>query len=571
MIVDQMEINELLETLEALRTHGENEVVEFKAARVNHDFHTTGQYFSAISCEARLHNLSFGWLIFGVDDKTHEITGTSYKQGTSPRHTEELLSKLKLDISKETTDGLTFSDIFEVFPLVDGKQKRVLMFKIPAATYGIPTGWKNQYYSRSGESLVPLNQSKIDQIRNLRRRDWSKEIVPNATIADLDEEAIRIAREQYKGKKRKDYIASDVDAMSDEVFLQKMKLTENGLITNACMLLLGRSDRAHLMDFIPEIMWRLISTKGEIKDYEKFCVPYLLVVDRVYSKIRNLTFRYMPNQQTLFPQETQMYDPWLFRELLNNCIAHQDYTAGGRVYVDEFEDRIRFTNPGPFLPGDIPTVLAIGYQSPYYSNQLLTVAMSDFDMIDTVNSGIRRVYKIQREKYFPLPDYDLTRTNFVSVEVHGQVMDERYSQILHDNSALDLNDVYLIDRVQKRLPLEKEQIAHLRKLGVVEGRASSLYLSAKSSQAIDERAKYIKNKGLNETFYRNLILDFLEKWGEGTRRNFDDLLLEKLPDAMTEQQKKAKVGNLLTALRKANRIYSDDQRVWHLRREESND
>ena len=571
MSIDTMEMNELLETLQALRTHGENEVVEFKAAKTNYDFHKTGQYFSAISCEARLHNLSYGWLIFGINDKTHEIEGTSYKQGTSSRHTEELLAKLKLDISKDTTDGLTFSDIFEVFPVVNGNPMRVLMFKIPAATYGIPTGWRNQYYCRSGESLAPLNQGKIDQIRNLRRRDWSKEIVPNATIDDLDVDAIQIAREQYKNKKRKDYIAADVDAMSDAVFLQKMKLIENGKITNACMLLLGKSDRAHLMDFIPEIMWRLISTQGEIKDYEKFCIPYILVVDRVYSKIRNLTFRYMPNQQTLFPQETQMYDPWMFRELLNNCIAHQDYTAGGRVYVDEYEDKLRFTNPGPFLPGDIPTVLVIGYQSPYYSNQLLTVAMSDFDMIDTVNSGIRRVYKIQREKYFPLPDYDLSRTNFVSVEVYGRVMDERYTQILHDNNQLDLNDVYLIDRVQKRLPLQKHEIAHLRKLGVVEGRAPSLYLSAQSSQAIDEQARYIKNKGLDDSYYRKLILDFLKKWGKGTRHDFDDLLLEKLPDVLSDQQKKAKVGNLLTALRKTGKIYSDEQRIWHPQSKDTKD
>lgn len=564
MGMNQMETVELLETLDALRSHGENEVVEFKAAKANYDFHKIGQYFSAISCEARLRNLSFGWLIFGVHDKTHEIEGTSYKQGTTPRHTDELLAKLKLDISKDTTDGLTFLDIFEVFPLVDGHAKRVLMFKIPAAAYGIPTGWKNQYYSRSGESLVPLTQWKIDQIRNLRRRDWSKEIVPNATILDLDPAAIQMARQRYKGKKRKDYIAEDIDAMNDETFLNKIKLIENGRITNACMLLLGKSERAQLMEFVPEIMWRLISSQGEIKDYEKFCIPFLLVVDQVFAKIRNLTFRYMPNQLTLFPQETQMYDAWMFRELLNNCIAHQDYSVGGRVYVDEYEDKLRFTNPGPFLPGDIPTVLAIGYQSPYYSNQLLTIAMSDFDMIDTVNSGIRRVYKILREKYFPLPDYDFSRSNYVSVEVYGRVMDERYCQILFSNSQLDLNDVYLIDRVQKKLPLEKEQIAHLRKLKVVEGRATSLYLSAQSSQAIDEQAKYIKNKGLDESFYRSLILNYLERWEVGTRKDFNDLLLDKLPDALSEQQKKAKVGNLLTAMRKEGSIYPDKQRVWHL-------
>lgn len=101
MGMDQMEVTELLETLDALCAHSENEVVEFKAAKSNFDFHKIGQYFSAISCEARRRNQSFGWLIFGVHDKTHAVEGTSYKQGTSPRHTEELLAKLKL-MSAET-------------------------------------------------------------------------------------------------------------------------------------------------------------------------------------------------------------------------------------------------------------------------------------------------------------------------------------------------------------------------------------------------------------------------------------------------------------------------------------
>lgn len=47
-------------------------------------------------------------------------------------------------------------DIIEIFPIVNGKECRVLMFKIPAAATAIPTDWKTNYYERAGESLVPL-------------------------------------------------------------------------------------------------------------------------------------------------------------------------------------------------------------------------------------------------------------------------------------------------------------------------------------------------------------------------------------------------------------------------------
>lgn len=559
MLLDVSDKVMLIETFAQLLKHSENEIVEFKEANSYYDTHKLGQYFSAISCEANLREKQFGWLIFGVVDKTHEICGTMYKKGTDERHTDALLQQLKLEISRNTTDAITFMDIFEIFPCIDDHTKRVLMFQIPAAASGIPTGWKNSYYARAGESIVQLPQEKIDRIRKLNRVDWSKQIVKGATIEHLDTEAISTARTNYKHKKNKSYISEDTDLITDEQFLTKLKLILNGQITNACMLLLGKRNNDAMMTFVPEIMWRLLNDDGTVKDYEKFGIPYILVVDKIFGKIRNLTYRYMPNQLTLFPQETTMYDRWMFHELLNNCIAHQDYSIGGRIYVNEFNDKLSFANPGSFLPIDIPTVLDPSYSSPYYNNQLLTIAMSEFNMIDTATSGIRRIYKILRDKYFPMPDYNLSRLNQVIVEVYGKVLDEKYTQILYTNNNLNLNDVYLIDRVQKGLHVDKQAIAHLRKLNVVEGRSNSLYLSAQASRAIDEKEQYIKNKGFDEDYYERLIVDYLKQWGKGKKGDFEKLLFGKLPDSLSDQQKKYKIRNMLSKLRIRGVIATDTE------------
>ena len=90
----------LVETLNDLVQHVENEVVEFKLASNNFDLHKLGQYFSAISNEANLRNKKYGWLIFGVDDTTHEFRGTNYKNNPVS------LEKLKLEIAKETTGAI---------------------------------------------------------------------------------------------------------------------------------------------------------------------------------------------------------------------------------------------------------------------------------------------------------------------------------------------------------------------------------------------------------------------------------------------------------------------------------
>ena len=76
------------------------------------------------------------------------------------------MERFKYEISRDTTNGMTFYDIIEIFPIVNGKECRVLMVKIPAAATGIPTDWKTNYYERAGESLVPLKQYGIRDFVN---------------------------------------------------------------------------------------------------------------------------------------------------------------------------------------------------------------------------------------------------------------------------------------------------------------------------------------------------------------------------------------------------------------------
>ena len=541
---------ELLNTLFKLIERFEYELVEFKEANNDYDKNKIGQYFSAISNEANLKEQQYGWLIFGVRNRDRKIVGSNYRDTGGLDH-------LKHEISVGTTGNISCVEIYEVYPEVDGETRRVIMFQIPAAITAVPTGWNSHFYAREGESLVPLSMDKIERIRGRYLKDWSKQKIEKGRIEHLDQKAIALARENYKKRVDKPHIEEEVDSMTDMELLTKLKLVIDGKVTNAAMVLLGNSDYDYLMDYAPHIMWRLYDSKGNDKDYEIFSIPFLTVVDKVYAKIRNLTYRYMPNQMTLFPTETQQYDSWMFRELLNNCIAHQDYTIGGRIYVNEFEDKVKITNPGSFLPGEIQPVLVPSYSPPYYRNQLLTQAMSNFYMIDTASMGIRKVYKIQKEKFFPMPDYDFSKQDEVSVVVYGKVLNKSYTHILFENPDFDLDTVYLIDRVQKNEPIGKGDVKYLRKLGVIEGKAQNLYVSAPLAKAIDEQAQYIKNKGFDDEYYKKLIVNYLKKWGKGKRKDFMNLLLSKLPDVLDEKQKENKVRNLLTSMKLAGIITTD--------------
>ena len=150
-----METVELEQILFSLLKNDENECVEYKEANNSFDFDKLGKYFSALSNGANLSSKQYSWLIFGIKDKTHEFVNTQYRNNGD-------LNKLKKEITKGTNDGITFLDIFELFV---ENNKRVIMFKIPAAM-GIPTTWKGFAYDRNDEDLVPLNAIKSDQIKS---------------------------------------------------------------------------------------------------------------------------------------------------------------------------------------------------------------------------------------------------------------------------------------------------------------------------------------------------------------------------------------------------------------------
>mgnify|MGYP000812872628 CR=1 FL=1 len=254
------------------------------------------------------------------------------------------------------------------------------MFKIPASPRNIVMKWKGIAYGRDGESLKPLNQSKQDEIRRQTPApDWSAEIVPNATIDDLDEVAIAKARKMFK-KVHSRIPAEEVNRWSTEEFLSKCELMVNGKLTRAAIILLGKmfSD-SKLRPAVAEVTWTLRDEKQDVVDYEHFSVPFILTVDEILAKIHNLTLREMPGG-TLFPDTMKQYDDYTIREALHNCIAHQDYTLRQRINFVENPGFLYYANGGSFIPGTLENALATNGPQRFFRNACLCKAMVHFNM-----------------------------------------------------------------------------------------------------------------------------------------------------------------------------------------------
>lgn len=529
----------------------ETEWVEFKSASGSYNLDHLGRYFSALSNEANLHARAFGWLVLGVTNGVpRSVCGTRYKDSA------DALNKLKHEVAQDTNHQLSFHAIHEL--VVEGK--RVLLFQIPAAINGVPTEWRGRVYGRNGESTSTLSLAKIDRIRAPLNVDWSAQVCARATLAALDPAAIQFARHQFREKNPR--LGGEMDTWDDITFLNKAKVCLEGGITHAAILLLGQPESASLLSpAVAQITWVLKDERSIEKDYAHFGPPFILAVEQVFGRIRNLTYRYLPNA-TLFPTEIKQYDEWVIRETLHNCIAHQDYRLGGRINVVEEPDTLLFTNLGGFIPGSVENMIHRDAPPEVYRNRFLAQAMVNLNMIDTIGSGIKRMFKIQRDRYFPLPDFDLAEPGRVKVRHTGKILDEKYTQMLIENTDLDLDVIIALDKVQKKRPLSDEEFKRLKGMRLIEGRRPNLFVSARVAAAAGDKAAYIKNRAFDKAHYKDMVVAYLKQYGEATRAEFDRLLLEKLSDALNEKQKERFVANLLQSMRKDGSIVPVGNRRW---------
>ncbi len=547
---------ELIALIDRLRREpNETEWLEFKNNR--HEPQALGGYLSALSNSACLAGKPRAYLLFGIDNDTHAVVGTDFDPyAAKGKGNQDLLLWLSL--------GLRPNIGFEP-RVVDHPKGRVVFFEVNPA-WGRPVQFYGKAYIRVGSSKTELaKHPDKEQAIWSHRTDWSAQICERASLADLDSAAVEKAREQFKIKHPAQ--SGVVDGWDDATFLNKAKVTIKGGITHSALLLLGQPESATLLSpAVAKISWILKDAQNRELDYEHFGPPFILQVDRVLQRIRNLTLRMLPSG-TLFPQEISQYDPWVVREALHNCIAHQNYGLRGRINVVDTPNAILLTNVGSFLPGDVEKVIRQDAPLEIYRNPFLAEAMVNLNMIDTQGGGIKRMFQAQIKRFFPLPDYDLSEADRVAVTIRGEVLDEQYTRLLMSRTDLDLWQVILLDKIQKRISVSREEHRRLKAEGLVEGRYPNLLIAGRIAKATGHSAKHIRDRGLDKQYYLDLILALIREHGPVSRADIDRLLFDKLPEVLTEEQKKHKVHNMLSELSRHEQIMNKGSRghpLWQV-------
>ncbi len=492
-----------------------------------------------LSYASALSNMEGGTLVIGVEDKTLRVGGIADLGDFTP---ENLPQRLAGNCAHLPVEGLRV----DVFTTSDTGQL-VWLIHIPKHSPRQPVISHRRAWQRVGDSLVEMQPDRLRGILTelIGGLDWSGEIVPRATVADLDPAAIAKAREKFAAKHQQERWAAAIHGWSTEEFLDRAKITLHGQITRTALLLLGQPQSVGLLpNSTAEITWKV----PEERITKHFGPPFLLTTTEVGQHIRNPNIKLFPATE-LLAIELPRYDIKVILEGLHNCLAHQDYEQAGRIVVLETMGRLRLTNLGGFVDGK-PEDYYIGDRTPsVYRNPWLAVAMNNIGMIDKGGYGIRDMVVSQRKRYLPLPDYEGSTPVETAFNVYGQQIDENYSKLLIERSDLPLEQVIWLDRVQKKHRIADDQSVLLRKAKLIEGRKPNFLVSAHVADATNTRTEYTRNKGLDEHYYKTLVLQHVRQFKFVSALEIRTLLLGKLPESLSSHQKQVKVKNLLAALR----------------------
>jgi ATP-dependent DNA helicase RecG len=461
--MDNDTLHGLLEELTVLPA--ETEWVEFKLNKGSITNEQIGEYISAMSNGATIRNKPFGYIVWGIDDNTHKVLGTNFTFVNAKQGNQDLELWLRNLLSPRIS--------FEIYEF-EYLNVHVVLLRIPAAK-GEPTDFQKKPHIRIGSNKTILRNFP-DYMRTIynSQEDWSAKIVANASFNDLDTTAIAMARQKYKERTFNQAFYKYIDGWSDELLLDKMKITDEGRITNTALILFGKPESSYkLLPFVAEITWKL---DAEEKAYQHFGMPLFVEVNNVVDRIRNVLYKIYPDNR-LVAVEVPKYDTKVILEAINNGIAHQDYWRYGRIVVTEKINKLIFENCGGFYEGSAEDYSS-GEKTPKnYRNRRLVEVMVNLGMIDSLGYGIHKMVSSQRSRYFPLPDYSKSTADEVVLEIYGHPIDENYSKLLIEkNGELSLTEVVLLDKVQKSQPITDAAAKLLRKKKLIAGRKPNYYV-----------------------------------------------------------------------------------------------
>lgn len=361
---------------ELVKQPHESEWVEFKL-----NFHSAeeiGERISALSNGACIHGNRFGYLIFGVEDKSQIIKGTTFRAKSHKKGGEDLEHWLATRLNPRID--------FQIYEFDWDEQKHISLFIVPAAK-NQPVEFLHQAYIRIGSYTRKLNEFPEKQAKIWTKRGvaFEKEIALGGLAAsDITR---LLSSHTYFDLLKLPYPKTEQAVI--QKFVEEGLVLKNGsyAITNLGAILFAKQ----LRDFesVERKSVRVIVYKGKNKvetireqiGVRGYAVGFEGLVEWINGQL--------PANEEIgraLRNETRMYPEIAIRELVANALIHQDLSEKGFPMIEIFEDRIEISNPGT------PLVTPERFIDAYLSrNEKLADLMRRLGFCEEKGSGLDKV------------------------------------------------------------------------------------------------------------------------------------------------------------------------------------
>jgi len=375
----------------------ETEWLEFKSNFSNPQ--SIGEYLSALSNSAAINEKQFGYIIWGVNDETHKISGTLFKPHQTKKGNQELESWLEIHLSPRIN--------FKIHEFTYN-EKPIVIFEIPCASHR-PVSFKGVEYVRIGsykKTLKEFPEKERQLWKIFERIPFELQVAKPDLTSD---EILKLLDYPAYFDLTNQPLPDNREGILDKLLSERMIIKKDGGrydITNLGGIIFAKD--LNSFDRIDRKAVRVIAYKNtnriETIREQTSVKGYGVGFEGAVSFINNL----LPENEIIenaLRKNVRMYPEIAIRELIANAVIHQDFTLRGTgPMVEIFSNRIEVTNPG------IPLIDTLRFidEPPQSRNEALASFMRRINICEERGSGVDKVV-FQVEFYqLPAPEFVVT-------------------------------------------------------------------------------------------------------------------------------------------------------------------
>lgn len=373
-----------------------------------------GEYISSLSNAAALEGQEYGYLVWGVNNETHDITGTTFDYRVDVKN-----EPLEHYLARQITPDNNFS-----FHEITVEEKRVVIMVVPAATK-IPTGFDGNRYLRIGSSKVNLNKypERESNLFYILR-------VGLPTMCNTESEYQNLTFDKLFV-----YYASKGVSLNKRTFKKNLGLlTDNGKYNLLAQLV---SDDSHIpIRFAIFNGTDKASTMYSVREFGNTCLLFSLDKVLEYGEVLNVP-QADERGRKVERKEVMLFDEEAYREAVINAFVHNQWTTGNAPMLTVFSDRIEILSRGKMPPGQTLEGFFAGESVPV--NQKLSDMLLQLHISERTGRGVPKITEVYGKETYEFRENSIVVSiPFTRVRLDENTQDE--VKMTHDKSKMTYDE-----------------------------------------------------------------------------------------------------------------------------------